>query len=99
MTLLEYSESLEPMVGFCLYSVSDKELKVNVYKEEEAHKLSADLSNIIFNRKQNSFGRIGDFEVMKYSSLIYFYIDGGYCLMTLNDAEKILSKLNQLFPQ
>lgn len=99
VTLLEYSESLEPMVGFCLYSVSDKELKVNVYKEEEGKQMSVDLSNIIFNRKQNSFGRIGDFEVTKYSSLIYFYIDGGYCLMTLNDAEKILSKLNQLLPQ
>jgi hypothetical protein len=98
VTLLEYSESIEPMVGFCLYSVSDKDLKVSVYKEEDAQELSSDLSNIIFNRKQNNIGKIGDFEVTKYSSLIYFYIDGGYCLITLNEAEKILSKLNQLFP-
>jgi len=98
VTLLEYSESIEPMVGFCLYSVSDKDLKVTIFKEEDAQQMSADLSNIVFNRKQNTFGRVGDFEVTKYSSLIYFYIDGGYCLMTLNEAEKILSKLNQLFP-
>ena len=98
VTLLEYSESIEPMVGFCLYSVSDKDLKVTIFKEEDAQQMSADLSNIVFNRKQNTFGRVGDFEVTKYSSLIYFYIDGGYCLITLNEAEKILSKLNQLFP-
>jgi hypothetical protein len=98
VVLVEYPEAKEPMVGFCLYSVSDKDLKVNVYKEEEAQQMSADLSNIIFNRKQNSFGKIGDFEVTIYSSLIYFYIDGGYCLITLNEAEKMLSKLEQLFP-
>jgi hypothetical protein len=98
LTLLEYPESIEPMIGFSLYSVSDKDLKVKIFKEEDAQQMSSDLSNIIFNRKQNTIGKIGDFEVTKYSSLIYFYIDDGYCLITLNDAEKILSKLEQLFP-
>jgi len=98
VTLLEYSESIEPMVGFCLYSVSDKDIKVTIFNEEDAQQMSSDLSNIVFNRKQNTFGRVGDFEVTKYSSLIYFYINGGYCLITINEAEKILSKLNQLFP-
>jgi hypothetical protein len=98
LVLLEYQETEVPIVGFCMYSVLDKDLKAKIYQEEEARQIITDLSDIIFNLKNNIVGKQGIFEITKYSSLIYLYTDGGYCLLDIKDAEKILSKLTQLFP-
>ncbi len=99
LVVLEYQETDLPMVGFCMYSVSDKDLKVKLYQEEEARQIITDLSDIIFNRKNNIIGKEGDFEITKYSSLIYLVVDNGYCLLNLTDASSLLTKLTQLFPE
>ena len=97
VVLMEYPEATEPMVGFCTYSVDDKELKVTVLSQEDTKKLVSDLKEIIRNRQNNTIGIIGDFEVTKFSTLIYFNLLDGYTLMSQNDAELILKKLETIF--
>ena len=97
VVLMEYPEATEPMVGFCFYSVDDKELKVNVSSKEDTKILVNDLKEIIRNRQNNTIGIVGDFEVTKFSTLIYFNLLDGYTLMSQNDAELILKKLETIF--
>ncbi len=97
VVLVEYPEATEPMVGFCFYSVDDKELKVNVSSKEDTKILVNDLKEIIRNRQTNLAGIVGDFEVTKFSTLIYFNLLDGYTLMSQNDAELILKKLETIF--
>jgi hypothetical protein len=97
VVLMEYPEATEPMVGFCFYSVDDKELKVTVSSKEDTKILVNDLKEIIRNRQNNTIGIVGDFEVTKFSTLIYFNLLDGYTLMSQNDAELILKKLETIF--
>jgi hypothetical protein len=97
VVLMEYPEATEPMVGFCFYSADDKELKVNVSSKEDTKILVNDLKEIIRNRQNNTIGIVGDFEVTKFSTLIYFNLLDGYTLMSQNDAELILKKLETIF--
>jgi hypothetical protein len=97
VVLVEYPEATEPMVGFCFYSVDDKELKVTVSSKEDTKILVNDLKEIIRNRQTNLAGKVGDFEVTRFSTLIYFNLLDGYTLMSQNDAELILKKLEIIF--
>ncbi|MCF8407698.1 MAG: hypothetical protein K9G36_01885 [Crocinitomicaceae bacterium] len=97
VVLVEYPEATEPMVGFCTYSVDDKELKVTVLSKEDTKTLVSDLKEIIRNRQTNLAGIVGDFEVTKFSTLIYFNLLDGYTLMSQNEAELILKKLETIF--
>jgi hypothetical protein len=96
--LIEYQEKIAPMVGFCIYSISDKKIRAEVYSDEEAKLLIKNLKDVLSYRENNLIGKVGDFEVKKYSTLIYLYVEEGYCVININDAKKLLTKLEQLFP-
>ena len=99
VVLVEYPEATEPMVGFCTYSVDDKELKVTVLSQEDTKKLINDLKEIIRNRQNNTIGIVGDFEVTKFSTLIYFNLLDGYTLINSSEAQGLLQKIQTLIPE
>lgn len=96
--LIEYKEPETPSVGFCIYSVKNKELITEVFIEDEINLMKKNLTEILAKKKSNLTGKAGYFETTDYASMIYFYLKDGYCLLSISDAEKILSKLEQLFP-
>jgi hypothetical protein len=98
IALVEYLNSTESIAGFCIYSILDKELKVTIIPEENIIQTISDLKDIVIKRKQNTSGKVGSFEITPYTSSIYFFLDEGYCLISLNEAELLLTKLMELFP-
>ncbi len=97
VALIEYKYVLNKIVGLCIYSVSNEELKTEVFPEDEAKSIISALGQIISNRKYGIISKVGSFEVLSHSSMIYFYLEDGYCLLSLSDAENLLKKLEELF--
>jgi len=97
VALIEYKDTLNKIVGLCIYSVSNEELKTEIFPEEVAISIISDLDQIISNRKNGIISKVGSFEVLSHSSMVYFYLKDGYCLLSLNDAENLLKKMRELF--
>lgn len=97
VALIEYKEAINKMVGLCFYSVSNEELMTGVFSEKDALKIIDELSQIIQKRKNDFVCKVGDFEITQHSSMIYFYMKDGYCLLSLTEAENLLKKLEELF--
>jgi len=97
VALIELKDALSKMVGLCIYSVSNEEVRTEVFPEEESLTIISDLGQIISNRKSGIISKVGSFEVLSHSTMIYFYLKDGYCLLSLNDAENLLKKLEELF--
>jgi hypothetical protein len=98
LTLLEYPDSEDHLFGLCFYSISDQELKIKISKKDEAKQLIKSLSEIIINYKAHTPVKYGDFEITRFSTQIYLYLEGGYCLITELEAEELLKKLNEIYP-
>lgn len=97
VALIEFKNAINKMVGLCFYSVSNEEFTTGVFPEEEALRISNELSQIIQKRKNDFICKVGDFEITQHSSMIYFYLKDGYCLLSLTEAENLLKKLEELF--
>ena len=97
VALIEYKDAINKMVGLCFYSVSNEDFITEVFPEEEALRIINELSQIIQKRKNDIICTVGNFEVLSHSSMIYFYLNDGYCLLSLIEAENLLKKLEELF--
>lgn len=96
--LIEYKEPETPMVGFCIYSITSKDLTTEVFIEDDITLMKKNLIEILSMKKNNLSGKIGSFETTDYTAMIYFYLKDGYCLLSISNAEKMLAKLEELFP-
>ncbi len=97
VVLIEFKDAINKMVGLCFYSVSNEEFTTGVFPEEDALRIINELSQIIQKRKNDIICTVGNFEVLSHSSMIYFYLNDGYCLLSLMEAENLLKKLEELF--
>jgi hypothetical protein len=84
------------LISFWIYSVTEKDITKKMLLDAKI--IKDELSKAIYNRKNNVIGKIGYFEVTEYSSLIYFFVEDGYSLLSLVDAENLLKKLNEIYP-
>lgn len=84
------------LISFWIYSVTEKDITKKMLLDAKI--IKDELSKAIYNKKNNVIGKIGYFEVTEYSSLIYFFVEDGYSLLSLTDAENLLKKLNEIYP-